>query len=528
MLEMMRQLDQRFTALQESEERFRILVDAIPDLVWLKDMNGVYLACNPRFEQFVGVEEAELVGRTDYDLFSREEADWFRAHDLRAMEQGRPSSNEEWVVFAGEEEEQLLDTIKTPMFGAKGELVGVLGVAHDITAREKAEKERTALHNQLARAERFESIGRLAGGIAHDYNNMLSVILGGAELILEKLPQDSPHRDGLQLIMEAAKRSADLTRQLLAFARKQKIHPKVLDLNEVVGGMTRMLSRLIGEDIQMVWEPGQGIWPVKLDPSQVDQVLVNLCVNARDAIQGVGTVVLQTENVRVDGRHCAENSSAMEGDFVRLTVADTGSGMEPEVLEQIFEPFFSTKDLSKGTGLGLATVYGVVKQNAGFIEVISVPRQGTTFKIYLPRSTEAGPEKDGVALVEDIQDQQAGILVVEDEQVILSLIGKILVNGGYTVFEANSAQSALHLAREHGEAIDLVLSDVIMPGMNGPELMQELEQIVPGVRCLYMSGYTHDILLEHGIEEDGAMFIHKPFAASALLSMVRKLLALAG
>jgi PAS domain S-box-containing protein len=390
-------------------------------------------------------------------------------------------------------------------------------IVHDIT-------DRRHLENQLLQAQKMESVGRLAGGVAHDFNNMLGVILGNTEMALDKVDQADPIHDDLMDILGAAKKSADITRQLLAFARKQTISPRVVDLNETVEGMLKMLRRLIGEDIDLAWLPGSGAWPVMIDPSQLDQILANLCVNARDAITGVGKVTIETGNATFAAEYCADHPDFAPGDYVLLAVSDDGSGMDRETLDHLFEPFFTTKEIGHGTGLGLATVYGIVRQNNGFINVYSEPDKGTTFRIYLPRySGEAVlPETNGVTAIPTANGET--VLLVEDDVSLLALTRRILEGLGYTVLDAATPGRAEALALEHAGRVDLLLTDVVMPEMNGRELAGRLQALYPDLKVLYMSGYTADVIAHRGVLETGVHFIQKPFAKRALAEKIREVL----
>nr|WP_320192868.1 PAS domain-containing protein [uncultured Desulfobacter sp.] len=386
------------------------LINAIPDLVWLKDKDGVYLACNSRFEDFFGASEGEILGKTDYDFLETHLADFFRTHDQNAMTKGSALTNEEEIVFASDGHSELLETTKTPMYDNNEELIGILGIGRDIT-------ERKLLQEQLAQSRKLESVGRLAGGVAHDFNNMLSIILGNSELIQDDISEGSSLDDHLQQIMYAAKRSAWLTRQLLAFARQETISPKKLDLNHNLEGILNMLRRLIGENIELVWKPGKNLWVIHMDAGQIDQIMTNLCVNARDSIDNVGCITIETQNISIDEAYCLEHADAQVQDYVMLTISDTGAGMSKEVQAHIFEPFYTTKISTKGTGLGLATVYGIMKQNQGFINVYSEPDKGSAFKLFFPRCI-AGEETK--ALKETHQNLPSGdevilLLLVEDK-----------------------------------------------------------------------------------------------------------------
>ncbi|MBU1138994.1 MAG: response regulator, partial [Proteobacteria bacterium] len=399
-----------------------------------------------------------------------------------------------------------------------GEVTAAIEMVEDIT-------DKLSLQSQLHQAQKMESVGRLAGGVAHDFNNMLGVIIGHTEMALDQMNRDQPLFESLQEILQAALRSADLTRQLLAFARKQIVTPKVLDLNETVEGMLKMLRRLIGEDINIVWLPDSDLWLVKMDPSQIDQILANLCVNARDAIVEVGKVTIETQTVTFDEAYCADHSGVIPGDFVMLAVSDNGQGMDRKTLDNIFEPFFTTKEIGEGTGLGLATVYGVVKQNNGFINVYSEPGHGSTFKIYLPRHAAKGEDTRKESLVTpDAQGHDETILLVEDDPSILRMTRLMLENLGYRVLAASTPSEAISLARKHAGETHLLLTDVVMPEMNGRDLAQELISLYPGLRSLFMSGYTGNVIAHHGVLGNGVNFIQKPFLKQALAAKVREVL----
>ena len=395
---------------------------------------------------------------------------------------------------------------------------------HDITERLAAEVEKDQLEVQLQQAQKMESVGRLAGGVAHDFNNMLGVILGHAELALAAVDAAKPIHADLEEIRQAATRSADLTRQLLAFARKQTITPKVLDLNDTLAGMLTMLKRLIGEDIEFVWMPGADLWPVKMDASQLDQMLANLCVNSRDAIHGTGKITVTTANHTIDAKYCVSHAGVVPGDYVRITVSDSGCGMDPETLGHIFEPFFTTKDVGVGTGLGLATVYGAVKQNGGFIDVCSELGKGTTFTIYLLRHQGQRVPVRTPAPAEPVVCGHETILLVEDELSILKLTARMLGKFGYTVLMAGTPGEAVRLAQEHAGDIDLLMTDVVMPEMNGRDLAKNLRALYPELKRLFMSGYTADIIAIHGVVEQGVCFIQKPFTMQELAAKVRNTL----
>ena len=392
----------------------------------------------------------------------------------------------------------------------------------------QALEEKEMLAAQLIQAQKMESVGRLAGGVAHDYNNMLNVILGYAEMALAELNRSDPLYARLKKIHHAAKRSADITRQLLAFARKQTIDPRPLDLNETVEkGVLPVLSKLVGENIDLVWRPGADIWPVKMDPAQIDQILANLCVNARDAIEDVGKITIETGRTTFDDDYCADHKGFVPGDFVLLAVSDNGCGMDKAILNQIFEPFFTTKKAGKGTGLGLATVYGIVKQNNGFINVYSEPGNGTVMKVYLARySGSQSFQKTDQKKKGDVSGRGETILVVEDETDILDLIRVMLEKTGYEVLTASTPSQALDLARNHAGSVDLLITDMVLPEMNGRDLNRHLASIYPNLKVLFMSGYTANVIAHHGVLEEGVQFIQKPFAMKDFALKIREVLAL--
>ena len=410
-------------------------------------------------------------------------------------------------------------------FVMKGQ-VFLQATVRDITLRMRAAEEKERLEEQFRQSQKMESVGRLAGGVAHDFNNMLSIIMGYSELALKGLQaSDSLYKD-IQEIRNAGQRSADLTRQLLAFARKQTIAPRILDINDSIAGMLKMLGRLIGEDIELLWKPATNLRPVLMDPAQLDQILANLAVNARDAISGVGQMTIETSNAQFDEAYCQANIDSVPGHYVLLAVSDNGCGMDNETRAQIFEPFFTTKPQGQGTGLGLATVYGIVKQNNGFITVHSKPGHGTTFKIHLPRhETEAMPS-DVASESSKAPKGSETVLLVEDEKALLKLTRKMLKQLGYTVLSADSPIKALQLTEEYPGIIHLLITDVVMPSMSGRDLQLRLCALRPSIKCLFVSGYTTDVIAHQGILDEGVQFLQKPFAIKTLATKVRETLEL--
>ncbi|HPC83085.1 MAG TPA: ATP-binding protein [Thermoanaerobaculaceae bacterium] len=500
-------------------QQFRGILNVLPDAIYLLSRDLKIFWANDVAAANMGVSAPEFLGQHCYESRYGCSAPCEGCPVLQSFESGETMASEEqtpdgrtWEVHA------------VPVYGESGEVANVIMAARDITERKRDEAERAKLQAQLAQAQKMESIGRLAGGVAHDFNNMLTVILGQAELAIERARTGHPVVNELQAISRAAERSAGLTRQLLAFARRQPVAPQVLDLNEVVEGTLKMLRRLIGEDIDLAWRPGQSLWPVKIDPSQIDQILANLCVNARDAIGDTGTVTIETGNVTIDDEYCAAHVGFLPGEFVAVAVSDDGCGMDAATLARLFEPFFTTKEQGKGTGLGLATVYGIVKQNNGFVNVYSEPGRGSTFRIYLPRHRENAAERPAAEPAHSPAGRHATILVVEDEPAILHVVKTMLERQGHTVLAASSPDEAIRIAATHPGEIRLLLTDVIMPGMNGRELANRLLASQPNLEPLFMSGYTANVIAHHGVLEEGVLFIAKPFSAADLCAKVEEIL----
>ncbi len=427
----------------------------------------------------------------------------------RELELTRPGGVRIWVRITGRPAD------------SEGEVARVTGNIMDITAIKRSEEEKRALQVHLALARKLELVGRLAGGVAHDYNNMLSAILAYSEMAMEKVSPSDPLHDDLRQIFKAGKRSAEIGRQLLAFTGKESDTPRVVDLNEIVGGMLKILGRMIGENIDLDWRPGPGIWPVRIDPSRLDQVLANLCVNARDAIRDVGKIIIETANVSLENNFHPGRDDFVPGDYVMISLTDNGIGMDRETLDRIFEPFFTTKDPGKGTGLGLATVFRIVEENRGLIDVESEPGRGTVFRIYLPRHADGTEAKAKESPDKIVPGRGETILVAEDDPLVRKFIAKIFSSLNYTILSAGSPEEAIRLAGEHGGEIHLLLTDLIMPGMNGRDLAEKIRAARPGIRHLYMSGYTGEAAPRRELLEEEDRFIAKPFTAAELAAKVR-------
>lgn len=510
-------------ALRENTQLLQNILDHMHDLLSLSDMNGNFKFVSAS-HKILGYDPDFLIGKNVMEFIHPDDLPEVSSVFEKYLTTWQDKGKVEYRYRGSDGRYLYFETIGQFLRDKNGIPKEILFSTRDITERKLAAEEREKLHSQLNQVQRVESIGRLAGGVAHDFNNMLGVIIGYTELAMDKVSSENSLHDDLVEILNAAKRSAEVTRQLLAFARKQTINPIVCDLNEVVESMLKMLRRLIGEDIDLAWFPESGLWKIKIDPTQIDQVLANLCVNARDAIAGVGKVTIETKNVTLDENYCTGNIEILPGEYVLLTVSDNGCGINKDLLANIFEPFFTTRDVGKGTGLGLPTVYGVVKQNNGSINVYSEPGKGTTFKIYLPRySGEAEVIKKECSEEIPVGDGET-ILLVEDEPGIMKMGQIILENLGYRVLAANTPDEALRLAKENSDVIQLLITDVIMPKMNGRNLAEQLHNFFPNLKTLFMSGYTSDVIAHHGVLDQGVNFIQKPFSKKNIAFKVKKVL----
>ena len=496
---------------QADRERLAVMVEKIPAVLWTTDAELHISSAMGAGLEALGFREREAVGQPLSKVFETDDP------DFPAILAHRRALDGDAIAFDVSWKERRFEAHVQPLRDPDGVIQGVIGVALDVTDRER-------LTDQLRQSQKMQAIGELAGGVAHDFNNLLMVVKGHAQLLIERLPEASPLRAGVQQMEKAADRAAALTRQLLAFSRKQVLQPRVLDMNEVVAGMIRMFSRVIGENIEMAFLPGGNLARVKADPAQIEQVLLNLVVNARDAMPEGGRLTIETSNIVLDRGYAATHASVEPGRYVMLSVTDTGCGMDDRTKARIFEPFFTTKGPGKGTGLGLATVYGVVKQSGGYIYVYSEVNHGTTFKIYLPQVTA---ELDKPATETDPRGHARGtetILFVEDEQSVRDLVREFLGATGYCVLEAADGAQALRVAETHPGPIHLLVTDVVMPHLSGPELASKLAPNRPEMKVLFISGYTDDTVFRHGVLEGGVAFLQKPFNLKALAQRIREVL----
>ena len=508
-------------SLRESQQFLQTLIENSGASIFVKDREGVYQLVNQNFLEVAGLSREAVLGKTDEQLFPLD-AEAFGRNFATVLHTGAMCKVEE-TLHAPDGERFFLG-IQFPLFDGAGQVTGVCGMTTEITEIRQAQREKEHLQEKLVQAQKMESIGRLAGGVAHDFNNMLSVILGHAELALQEAKPDSKLHSSLRRIREAAERSADLTRQLLAFARKQTTAPRILDLSATVKGLLKMLRRLIGEGVELVWQPGRGPVPVRMDPSQIDQILVNLCINARDAIGGAGRVTIATTTQWLGESSSDTHPEARPGEYAVLVVSDNGCGMDADTLDHLFEPFFTTKAVGLGTGLGLATVYGIVQQNGGFITVASELGMGATLRIFSPRWQGEVEELGALAAESKVPEGNETILLVEDEPMILDLVRTMLADLGYRVLAAATPGEAIRLARGHAGELHLVVTDVVMPEMNGRDLAEGLLVLYPRLKAMFMSGYTADVIAHHGVLDKGMHFIQKPFTQAELALRVRQAL----
>ncbi len=495
--------------LRESEQKHRVIFESSPLGLIYFSSDGIIIECNDKFVDIMGSSKERLIG-----LNAATGSSVAMVTALQQALTGEKSSYEDMYTSVTGGKTTFIRVMFNPISPGQNPS-GVIATFEDISERKHIEKERENLEFQLQQAQKIESIGRLAGGVAHDFNNMLGVILGRTEMIMEDTDDSFIFREDIHEIYKAAKRSADLTGQLLAFARKQTVLPRIVDLQTRVFEIFSMLKRLIGEDIELVnWSAGD-IWPVRIDPGQFDQILTNLSVNARDAITGHGQIKIGLHNIHVDGQYDFKSRKVQSGDYVCLFVGDSGCGMGKEILENLFEPFFTTKDVGKGTGLGLATVYGVVQQNKGFVDVESNPG-GSTFSVYLPRCVQENRVQSAGQAVKQQQESGGTILLVEDEPAILALTRTLLERLGYAVIATDSPDQALQMAQTYDGSIDIILTDVILPIMDGRRLAVKVHALYPDIVTLFMSGYTDDVIASSGVLEEGVHFIQKPFTKGEL------------
>ena len=511
-------------ALRSSEEKYRTILENIEDGYYEIDIAGNFTFFNDSVCRILGYSKEEMVGMNFRQYTDQESAKKIYQIFNMVYRTGQPVRISDWDSIRKDGTKRCHEGSVSLIKDSSGNRTGFRGIVRDITERKKAEKERANLEEQLRQSQKMEAIGHLAGGIAHDFNNLLTIIKGYSQLSLLELKEGDPLKENTEEIQKAADRAANLTRQLLAFSRRQVLEMKVLDLNTLLGDLEKMLRRTISEDIELVTLMADNLERVKVDPGQIEQAVMNLAVNARDVMPNGGKLTIETANVELDEAYARQHTSVVPGRYVMLSVSDTGAGMTPEIKEKIFEPFFTTKEKGKGTGLGLSTVYGIVKQSGGNIWVYSEPGQGTAFKIYFPRMDEPLDEIEKKVLKEEIPRGNETILLVEDDDDVLKLAVQVLMKQGYRVLDAPQGLDAFLIAEKHQGPIHLLVTDVVMPKVNGHELAERMATIRPGIKVLYMSGYTDNAIAHHGILEKGMNYIQKPFSVDGLAIKVREVL----
>jgi two-component system, cell cycle sensor histidine kinase and response regulator CckA len=535
-----RELQAAERALREQSLLLRSVVDSISDGIAVADTSGKYLLFNRAGEQIAGqsaTSEPPQRWAEAYGVFRDDTVTPFPSGELPLARAIRGEQTEAVALFvrnAGRPEGAHLSVVGSPLRTEEGEVVGGVSVFRDVTDAKRAEDERRSIEEryqqtlrkteeQLRQSQKMDAIGRLAGGVAHDFNNVLSVILSYSQMMLMDLAPGAPMRDDVDEISKAAQRAASLTRQLLAFSRQQVMEPKVLDLNDLIIGMDKMLKRLLGADVDLVSLPGSALGRVRADPGAIEQVIMNLAVNARDAMPTGGKLTIETGNVMLDEGFAREHPGVTAGPHVMLAVTDSGCGMDAATKSRIFEPFFTTKEKGKGTGLGLSMVFGIVKQSGGTVWVYSELGRGTTFKVYLPRIDAAADSLRPELLPESVGGRET-ILLVDDDDQVRAVTRAILQRSGYQVIDARDAGDALEHASRHAGNIDLLLTDVVMPKMSGPELAKRVAEVRPGTKLLCMSGYTDDSVVRHGVLEGHVAYLQKPITPEALVIRVRQVL----
>jgi PAS domain S-box-containing protein len=519
-------LERRQREISQGRAQLQAILDNAPVAIYMKDLEGHYLMVNQAFEVLTGVGRLEALGRTAADVHQPSFARVVTSHDEEVLRVREPLQFKE--IIPGEEETRTFRSLRFPLFDESSTPYAVCGITTEITDEVRAEAERAALENRLQQVARMESLGKLAGGVAHDFNNLLAVILNYADFVLAALPEEPARdaepaqpsvREDVRMILRSAEKAAALTRQLLIFARRDQFQISVLDLNEVVTDLEPLLRRTLGEDVDLEFSLKKTLWPVRADRSRLEQVMVNLSVNARDAMPGGGRLELRTENVVLEPDE-ARRLGLQGGPHMRLTVVDTGGGMSPDVAARAIEPFFTTKPKGQGTGLGLATVFGIVADAGGQLLIDTREGEGTTVRVYLPATLER-PAETAPPLAPYALSRGETVLVVEDEGPVREVAGRILSEGGYAVLAAPDGMEALRICREHTGPIDLLLTDVVMPGLSGPDLVEQARLLRPDVRALYVSGYPEDFLARRHDVDQATTLLGKPFTAQTLLRVVR-------
>ncbi len=510
-------------ALRESEAHLLALIDSLPDLVWLKDSNGIYLGCNSKFERFFGAKKDDIIGKTDYDFVDEKLADFFRKNDEIAMAAGKPSINEEKITYADDGHTEFLETIKCPMYNYKGKLIGILGVGRDITERKKEEEEKAKLKTELQHAQKMESIGILAGGIAHDFNNIMAIILGNTELALEDVPKSNPAYSNLEEIKTASRRAKNIVRQLLSYSRVVEQEMQSIKIGPVIKDGLKFLRSTIPSTIDIEQNIQLTDETILADPTQINQILMNLCINASQAMEQTGgDLNVAVEKLVLDNNSARNYPGLKSGDHVRIIISDTGPGIDPEIIDQIFDPYFTTKEIGKGSGMGLAVVHGIVKSHSGAIAVESSPGKGTKFITLFPLTTKKPMVETKTG--KDIPGGNETILFVDDEKSIVKMLQRMFERLGYKVQTATTPEEALERFRSNPDHFDLVITDMTMPQMTGVKLSEKLMDIRKDIPIIVCTGHSALVDEEKAKELGLAAYIIKPIDMQETAQIIRKIL----
>ena len=508
--------------LRESEGRLRVIFDSIPDIVLLKDIEGRYTHCNFAMEKLFGMSQNNIIGRTEGELFLDTDAKEIQEADEKVRENGEIIRDTYKRTVAGEE--IIFDTIKAPVKDDQGEVISICAISRDVTEQMRLRQEKKRIEEQYQQSQKIQAIGRLAGGVAHDLNNLLTPMLNYSEMLLKESDLEGKRKKQVEHIYSASLRAKDLVSQLLAFGRKQALEIKNLNINQVIRNLDNLMRKTIREDIEIHLNLSSLTSNVRADEGQMEQVLINMAVNAQDAMPEGGDIIIETAETYLDNDYTLKYHEVSPGYYIRLTVSDTGEGMDEDIRTKVFDPFFTTKGQAKGTGLGLATVYGIVKQHEGHVTVYSEPGQGTTFNIYLPISQDEEKNTEPVSQAREYSQGSEVVMVVEDNEMVRELTETILVEQGYTVFSAKSGGESLEKLQGLTEKLDLLLTDVVMPDMNGKELFEQVSEYFPGIKVLYMSGYTEEAIVNQGVLDRGVYYIQKPFTIATMTNKIREVL----
>lgn len=512
-------------AFREASLFLNSIFENIPNIIFVKEAKDLrFVRFNKSAEEFFGLSSKDVLGKNDYDFFPHDQADFFTSKDREVLSNKKIVDIAEEPVTTKLHGVRYLRTVKVPILDSKGQPQFLLGISEDITGKKNSEKALRDSQEQLYTSQKMEAVGRLAGGIAHDFNNLLGTILGFCRFVLQSTPEDDPRRSDIKEIIHAGDRASALTKQLLAFGRKQMLRPAVFDLNGCITNFSKIINRTVNEDVEVGMHLTPDPNPVRADRTQIEQVILNLAINASDAMPKGGRLTISTFNETLAMSREVGKYEIPAGEYVVFSLSDTGTGMDEHTVEHIFEPFFTTKEIGKGTGLGLATVYGIIKQSGGYVVVNSEKGRGSIFSVYLPKVTAANPE--AVAAIDDVEVRPGNetILLVEDEKPLREIMTRVLQSHGYTVLAAKDGAEALQLCHSNEKRFKLMISDVMIPGLKGIDLANKVKEMNPGISIIFISGYAGDVIGDHGILESDINFMPKPFDPDKLLVKARELL----